>query len=146
MLKALNLDGWNETAWCVPSAVAMVTGASVLHMHSRAAFMQNKSMKDVKGVMLDEAVLLLRGQGYGISRIDLVERYVDTPPTIRRFLKDRTPYEKCMPVMFSTVDHIMCAQYDFAGDNWTKKPVPIDEFPQLQRKVVDAWVVVKNNG
>lgn len=142
MLKPLNLEGWNTTAWCVPSAVAMVTGASVLHMHSRAAFIKSCSMKKVDGLYDEEAILLLREQGYGVSHIDLPERY-QKPPTIQRFLEERTPYEKAMPVMFTTVDHIMCAQYGFAGDNWTKKPVPISEFPKLKRKVCSAWIVTK---
>jgi hypothetical protein len=35
----------------------------------------------------------------------------------------------------------MAAKYDFAGDNGTKKPVPIEQFPGLSRKVVTAFVI-----
>lgn len=144
MLKTLNLDGWETTAWCAPSAVAMVTGASVIHMHSRAAFLRGTSLKEVKELYPAETILLLREQGYGVEWIDMPTRF-EKAPTIRKFLNDRTSYEKVMPVMFATDGHIMCAQYGFAGDNWTKKPVPIEDFPKLRRKVYKAWIVVKRD-
>lgn len=140
MLHTLNLDGWERTAWCVPSAIAMLTGAPVGHMHVRAAFMQNKSLTAVQGVFCEEAVLLLREQGYKATPIDLVARYSNAP-TIQRFFKDRTPYEFCMPIMFATADHMMTCHMGFAGDNWTKKPVPISLFPKLRRLVTNAWIV-----
>lgn len=140
MLHTLNLDGWERTAWCVPSAVAMLTGAPVGHMHVRAAFMQNKPLKDVEGVHLEEAVLLLREQGYKATPIDLAAKY-PTPPTIEQFFKGRTAFEYCMPIMFATNDHMMTCHMGFAGDNWTKRPVPVAEFPKLRRKVVAAWIV-----
>lgn len=143
MLKPLNLEGWNMTAWCVPSAIAMLTGAPVGHMHVRAAFIQNTALKDVKGVFTEEAVLLLREQGYKAIPIRLTERY-NKPPTIRQFLNDRTAYEFSMPIMFSTPKHMMVAHMGFAGDNWTKKPVAINQFPKLGRLVESAWVVMED--
>lgn len=140
MLHTLNLDGWEHTAWCVPSAVAMLTGALVGHMHVRAAFMQNKPRTKVDGMFLDEAVLLLHEQGYKATPIDLAARY-STAPTIRKFVAERTAFEFCMPIMFSTADHMMTCHMGFAGDNWTKRPVPVAQFPELNRKVIAAWVV-----
>jgi len=118
----------------------MLTGAPVGHMHVRAAFMQNKSLTAVQGVFLEEAVLLLREQGYNATPIDLAARY-SAAPTIRKFFAERTAFEFCMPIMFSTAGHMMTCHMGFAGDNWTKRPVPVAQFPQLSRKVVAAWVV-----
>lgn len=146
MLHKLDFNGWeNVTTWCVPTAIAFLTGAPVGHMHSRAAMMQNKPRKDVSGIYLEEAVLLLREQGYKAIPIDMESRW-STPPSIRKFLSERTPYEMMMPVMFATNDHMMTAHYGYAADNWTKKPVPIAEFPKLERKVVASWVVMENRG
>ena len=143
MLHTLDFTGWeNVTAWCVPTSISFLTGAPIGHMHSRAAFMQNKARKDVKGVYQEEAVLLLREQGYKAIPIDMETRW-QTPPTIQKFLAERSPYEMSMPVMFATNDHMMTAHYGFAADNWTKKPVPISQFPKLGRKVVAAWVVME---
>jgi hypothetical protein len=49
-----------------------------------------------------------------------------------------------MPIMFSTTEHMMTAQYGFAADNWTKKPVAIENFPKLNRPVTAAFIVMKN--
>jgi hypothetical protein len=144
MLAKLDFSGWeNNTPWCVPTAVSLVSGVPVAHMHSRAAFIQNKAIMDVKGVFWEEAILMLREQGYKASMIDIAGRFNGKPPTIRSFLASRTKYEYCMPIMFSTMTHMMAAQYGFVADNWTKKAVPIEEFPKLSREVTTAYIVMK---
>ena len=143
MLKALDFSGWNSAAWCVPSAISMITGIPVAFMHMRAAFHRQISLKEVEGLYCEEAILLLGEQGYRVHQIDLDARYGGNPPTIQKFLKDRTPYEFCMPIYFTTVDHAMVCHMGYAGDNWTKKPVPIADFPMLRRKVCTAFVVME---
>ena len=142
MLHHLNLYGWAGTAWCVPSAVAILTGAPVGHMHVRAAFITNQKLKDVKCVFCDDALLMLREQGYNAIPIDMSSRWPE-PPTIEEFFAERTNYEKAMPIMFATDDHMMTCHYGFAADNWTARPVPVADFPELRRKVKFAWVVSK---
>lgn len=142
MLKSLDFSGWNSTAWCVPSAISMITGIPVAFMHMRAAFHQELSLKKVKGIHDEEAILLLGEQGYRVQQIDLNSRYDGQPPTIQKFFTDRTPYEFCMPIYFTTVNHAMACHMGYAGDNWTKKPVPISKFPKLRRKVCSAYVVI----
>jgi hypothetical protein len=143
MLHTLDFKGWeNFTPWCVPTAISLLTGSPVGHMHSRAAMIQNIARKDVKGVFAEEAVLLLREQGYNAVPIDMISRW-KTPPSIEKFLAGRSSYEMVMPVMFATNDHMMTAHFGYAADNWTKKPVPIASFPKLNREVVAAWVVSK---
>ncbi|MFA7408543.1 MAG: hypothetical protein WCY93_12075 [Anaerolineaceae bacterium] len=145
MLHAIDTRGWNlESAWCVPSAISFLTGAPLIHTHSRAAFLQNISLKDVEGIYMGDAILLLREQGYKVERIKLTDRY-SAPPTLAKFLEDRTPYEKMMPMMIcveTTKDaHMVTAHYGFAADNHTMKPVPIKNFPHLRKKVTDAVIV-----
>lgn len=149
MLHTIDTRGWEkETAWCVPSAISFLTGIPLIHSHSRAAFIQEKKLKDVEGVYADEALMLLREQGYKGKRIELKERY-NSSPTLRKFFKDRTSYEMCMPIMVQIEDskdfcHMLTCHYNFAADNHTMKPVPIDEFPHLREYVTGAWVVSKN--
>ena len=148
MLHTFDTRGWEaNTAWCVPTAVSFLTGVPLIHTHSRAAFMQNIALKDVKGVYTSEAVLLLREQGYKVQQIKLKDRY-DDAPTLRRFLKERTPYEKVMPLMISVEDkkdfsHMITAHFEYAADNWTMKPVPIAEFPHLTKYVTSTFIVMK---
>lgn len=141
MLKALDMTGWNSISWCVPSAISMLTGIPVAFMHMRAAFHKQISLNEVEGLFDEEAILLLGEQGYGVRQIDLKERYGDTIPTIGKFLKERTPYEFCMPIYFTTPDHAMVCHMGYVGDNGTKKPVPIDQFPGLKRKMCSAYIV-----
>lgn len=150
MLHTFDTRGWEaNTAWCVPTSVSFLTGAPLIHTHSRAVFMQNISIKDVKGVYTSEAILLLREQGYKVKQIDLLERY-DDAPTLKRFLKERTPYETVMPLFIVIEDkkdfcHAITAHHNYAADNHTMKPVRIEDFPHLRKYVTNAFIVMKGN-
>jgi hypothetical protein len=148
MLHSVDSRGWTaNTAWCVPTAISFLSGIPLIHSHSRAAFIQEKSLKEVKGVYSSEAVMLLREQGYRAKPINLEERYT-TAPKLNKFLKDRTSYEKCMPMMIQVEKapdfcHMICCHYDYAADNWTMKPVPITKFPHRTKFVTLAWIIEK---
>lgn len=85
---------------------------------------------------------------YKAIRIPLEERY-ENAPTLLKFLRGRTSYEICMPLMIQVEDkkdfcHMVTAHYSHAADNHTMKPVPIDKFPHLRKYVTNAFVVMKN--
>ena len=138
MLHAVETRGWEaNTAWCVPTSISFLTGVPLIHSHSRAAFIQDKKLKEVKGVYASEALLMLREQGYKGEQIDLASRYSDAP-LLKRFLDERTSYEKCMPLMIQIEDskkfcHMIVSHFGFAADNHTMKPVPIAQFPHLNK-------------
>lgn len=148
MIHAIDSRGWTKkTAWCVPTAVSLLSGAPLIHTHSRAAFIQEIAIDKVKGVYAAEAVMLLREQGYRSKQIALKDRY-DDAPKLKKFLADRTGYEKCMPLMIQVEDapdfcHMICSHFDYAADNWTMKPVPSAEFPHINRHVTAAWIIEK---
>ncbi len=148
MLYSIETRGWEaNTAWCVPTAISFLSGIPLIHSHSRAAFIQNKGLTEVKGVYASEALLMLREQGYKGEQINLKDRY-DDAPTLQKFMKDRSSYEKCMPMMVQIEDsknfcHMIAVHFDFAADNHTMKPVPIEKFPHLWKKVTGAWTVSK---
>jgi hypothetical protein len=148
MLHAIDTNGWEaNTAWCVPSTISFLTGVPLIHSHSRAAFIQDKGIKEVKGVYASEALLMLREQGYMTELIKLSDKYSE-PPRLRRFLDERSSYEMCMPLMIQIEDskkfcHMICAHFNFAADNHTMKPVPIHQFPHLKKYVTAAWIVHK---
>ena len=148
MLHAVETRGWEaNTAWCVPTSISFLTGVPLIHSHSRAAFIQDKGLKEVNGVYASEALLMLREQGYKGIQIDLSFRYSDAP-LLKRFLNERTSYEKCMPLMIQIEDskkfcHMITSHFGFAADNHTMKPVPISQFPHLKKYVTGAWVISK---
>lgn len=148
MLHAIESKGWTaKTAWCVPTAISYLTGVSLIHSHSRAAFVQEKSLDSVKGVSSAEALLLLREQGYRARNIELKDRY-DDAPKLKTFLDELTAYEKCMPLMIQVEGkpsfcHMVVSHFGYAADNWTLKPVKAENFPHLNRYVTAAWIVEK---
>jgi hypothetical protein len=148
MLNAINTKGWTQkTAWCVPTAISFLTGTPLIHSHSRAAFIQDQAIDKVQGVFATEALLLLREQGYRAKQVTLLDRYADAP-SLKKFLADRTSYEKCMPMMIQIEDkkdfcHMVSCHFDYAADNWTMKPVTFDKFPHLNKLVTGAWIVGK---
>lgn len=147
MLYNIDTKGWEgHTAWCVPTAISFLTGIPLIHSHSRAAFIQNKNLKDVASVYSDEACILIHEQGFIAHRINLEERY-DKPCTLIRFMKEREPYEKVMPLMIviqaNNFSHMLACHYNYCADNWTMKPTPIDKFPNNRKFVTEAWVISK---
>jgi len=148
MLHAINSKGWTtKTAWCVPTAISFLTGSPLIHTHSRAAFIQEKTLDSVKGVYATEALLLLREQGYQSSQIKLLDRY-EKAPKLKSFLDERSSYEKCMTMMIQIEDnkefcHMITVHFDYAADNWTMKPVPTKDFPNTDKYVTAAWIVSK---
>lgn len=148
MLHAVDTKGWEgHTAWCVPTVISFLVGCPLIHSHSRAAFTQEKSLSNVKGVYSAEALLLLREQGYKGEKINLLDRY-GKAPKLKKFFEDRTAYEKVSTLMIQIEDtkdfcHMICAHYNYAADNHTMKPVEIEKFPHLNKYVTDAWIVTK---
>jgi len=147
MLHPLDLSKMTGTAWCVPSAISMLTGYPVEKAHSRAAFLQNKSYEDVQGVYIDESILMLHELGFKVKQIDLGKRYageLKCGPTLKRFFNDLKKYrdEFLQPMIVFTSTHALTHHMGWAGDNWTKRPVPTNDFPKPHRLVDSAYMVI----
>lgn len=148
MLHSINTRGWDtKTAWCVPTAVSFLSGAPLIHSHSRAAFIQGIALDQVKGVYGSEAAMLLKEQGYRSKVVDLTERY-DDAPKLKKFLADRSAYEKCVPMLIQLEKapnfcHVVSCHFDYVADNWTMKPVLSKDHPHINKYVTKAWVVEK---
>lgn len=148
MLHAIDASGWDKNvSWCVPTCLSFLTGVSLFHSHSRAAFIRDIPVKAVGGLYGSEAAMLLREQGYRSLPIDLREMYGDAPK-LDHFMANRTAFQKCMPMMIHLEDdkefcHMAVAHYDYVADNWTMKPVATAEFPHTDKYVTAAWIVEK---
>jgi hypothetical protein len=147
MIHTVDFSKFDGVSYCVPSTISFLTGVPLIHSHSRAAFIQDKKLNDVEGVYAEEAILMLREQGYFVNEIQLRDKYTEAP-RLHRFLNERSAYEMCMPMMIRIEDskkfcHMICAHFNFAADNHTMKPVPVSEFPHLKKFVTGAWTVYK---
>ena len=143
MLNAQKTENWKSQAWCGPSALSILTGMDLGVAHSRAAFINDKMIKDVEGVYTEDLLILLGEQGKKTIRVDLKSRFPDLMcgPTISRFMASRKPDEYMQPMLLVLPDHFVTAHMNWMCDNWTKKPVPVKDFPKLGRIVVDAYIV-----
>lgn len=152
-LSPLNFKGFeNKTLWCVPTAYSFITGVPLKDSHSLFAYVQKKAVNAVKGVFIDELREALAVNRKGLKPIDVYGRYHATTsngPTIERFFKERTFEEKMNPVVCvvtgnNGTTHMILMHMNFVMDNWTKRPVSIDDFPQTRRKVLEAYQVISN--
>lgn len=149
MLHTINTKGWSlKTAWCVPTAISFISGSPLIHTHSRAAFMGGINLEEVKGVAIDDAIVLLHEQGFVSKQICLRDRFGDEAPTLKEFMNSRTAYEMCVP-LFIVIEkkpsfcHAVALHFNYLADNWTMKPTHVDEFPNNDAFVTAAFVAEK---
>lgn len=123
--------------WCGPSAVSILTGVpyrDVLECVGR----------DRTGIWTEEAILALNQWGFTAIPVDLTARY-DRCPTLERYLRERPFAERGEPLLVTLYKHLITVHMDWAADNWTKRPVPIDEFPKLRRRVEEVHIIRRRN-
>lgn len=142
MLHSVDFSKWKTTPWCGPTALSFLTGVPLVHSHSRLAWMKDLPLTKVEGARVSEFILMLREQGYFAKQIDVLKGG-NHYPAIKRFMQERTPYEKAMPVLIVLRNHYVSAHFDYLADNWTKKPTLVHDFPMLGRVVESAFVVSK---
>lgn len=144
VLKALDRSWEGRTAWCVPSAFAILTGCTLASAHSKFAFAEDVALADLKGVGIEYLIGALGAEGKRCTPVDLMARYPDHAygPTIQRYMAER-PFgpERTSPLLLLLPSHVVTAHMDWMADNWTKRPVPVDRFPKLMRTVQRAWVI-----
>jgi hypothetical protein len=135
---------WERTAWCVPSAFAILTGCTLASAHSKFAFINQEAIEDVEGCWHQDLLIALMDAGKTCTPVDLHTRYPDMKygPTLRRYMRERPMGEERMyPLLLRVPGHVLCAQMDYMADNWTTRPVPVENFPKLGRNVHQAWVI-----
>ena len=75
--------------------------------------------------------------------MDIIRRFPDTEygPTLKRFMRERQPYEIVNPVLVAVDGHVLVSHFGMAGDNWTGRMVPFEKFPKPHRLVKEAFVI-----
>lgn len=146
MIRSLDFTGWAPgDAWCVPSAVASVTGVAVADAHRIAAMAGDRGVYEIGGMIDDETRCLMHRLGWAMRSIDLPSRFAG-PPRLRDFYPQACePIETVQPMLIVVADkqrrscHMIAAQHGLLCDNETARPVPVEAFPRNHRHVVQAW-------
>jgi len=144
MIKQLDIGNHEGIEWCGPSAISMIAGIPLHVAQSRMAHLQNRAYNEVSASYVSEMKLVLSDLGFNAKPIDLYARYADKfemGPTIQRFVREMQPIEKINKVLIETNSHVLVTHMGFVGDNWTKKMVPLDEFPKVKRHVIGAHII-----
>lgn len=145
MLHPLNRGDWDRTVWCGPGVLSILTGSPVAEMAALCGRMQQKAADKVSGTWGEEITLALYELGYHVREIDLIARY-PTPPTLRRFLRERPPMEFITPVLINIHKHWGACHMGFYSDNQTHGIVAQAKVPGWKRPVVAAFTVTQYRG
>lgn len=132
MLRSLPSDA----RWCGPSAVSILTGEPYQKVKSYFAFMRQEPYSEVQGIYIEEILLALGEYGYWAEQIPL-ERLM----TLKTFMANRTFDQRANPLLIGFHKHVITTHMDWAADNWTLRPVPLDKFPKPNRRVIDAHII-----
>ena len=148
-IKAIDSTGYSKpTQWCVPSAVAMLTGLPLREATQLLARIRQQPYQELEGVWLEEAVIALNELGYRSTPIDIAGRFSDTThgPTLRRFMNNRLPQEVTNPVLIGLDGHVVVSHWGLLGDNSTEgRMVATSRFPKPNRLVKEAFIITKGN-
>jgi len=145
MIMNLEIGNHEGIEWCGPSAISLIAGIPLHVAQSRMAHLQNKSYNQVSVSYVSEMKLILSDLGFNAKPIDLFTRYgnkYEMGPTIQRFVREMQPIEKISKVLIETHGHVLVSHMGFVGDNWTKKMVPLDQFPKVKRHVIGAHIII----
>lgn len=126
--------------WCVPSAVALLTGVPLVRATERLSAITGRSYEELSGVELSAAQLLLRELGYETRVVDLTERY-RAPPQVQRFMAERQGLEQVMPLLLSNADHAFVAHYGMLFDNACPSGAPVAASHLRYKRLTEAYLV-----
>lgn len=145
MLSAIDLTGYSgEKVWCGPAAVSILTGVPLQRSTMTLAEIAGEDFFYLAGTYEEEVLRALRRFGYKATPSrEFADRYPTSDPTLLRYMSHRTPPEKLRMMLVEVTGHWVTAHLDRLADGWTKRPVPMAEFPKLGRRVRAVWGVEK---
>ena len=148
-IKAIDSTGYSKsTQWCVPSAIAMLTGLPLREATQLLSRIRQEPYHELKGTWTEEAVIALNELGYRSTPLDIAGRFSDTThgPTLRRFMNNRLPQEISNPLLIMVEGHALVSHWGLLGDNSTGgHMVPVARFPKPNRLVKEAFIITKGN-
>ncbi|MCP4466926.1 MAG: hypothetical protein GY813_09290 [Halieaceae bacterium] len=135
---------WDRTSWCVPSALAILTGCTVSSAHSKFAFINREDITKVSGCYAEDLLCALLDAGKQATPVDLHSRYPKHKygPRLKTYLKDR-PFndERMYPLLLETYGHVQCVHMDYLASNWYPRPIKWSEASNLNDNLHRAWII-----
>jgi len=141
MLHPLNIGDWDRTIWCAPGVLSILTGKPVRETHALLGRHIKKTAEDVTGVPTSAIKLALYELGFILREVDLHARY-NAPPTLKRFLRERSPAQRgCLMLVF-TNSHVGACHLSYYSDNHTHTVAhENDRFKGAKRPVEQVYTL-----
>ena len=119
MLHTLKRGDWDRTVWCAPGVLSILTGKPVRETHAILGRHIKKTAEDVTGVPTAAIKLALYEEGFLLREVALHARYHE-PPTLKKFMRDRSPAERSSLMLVFTASHVGACHLSYYCDNHTR--------------------------
>ena len=129
MLYPLTKD-WGHTPYCVPTSLAFLTGVSLKQAHITFGKMRGLMPEHVKGVQMGELAAVLAGHDMWLDEADVGDA-TTLLTAARRLSAQPFPYVLQVNHSMDKNTHLLVGHGGWLADNWTMRPVPIDEFRHM---------------
>jgi hypothetical protein len=145
-MTPLDFTGWTGTAWCVPSAFAVVTGVTVAKAHEVAAFATGRALGNLEGMADGEILSMASRFGLQARPLDL-EGWSPKPKRLRDFVTSAPAAWLVQPIVLTVCDkrrritHMVASQYRMVCDNGSRRPVPAAGHSYAAAFVVQGWAL-----
>lgn len=137
--------GYNKPdQWCVPTAVALITGVPVIEAASILARIAGKPLAETEGHWGEEALLAFGELGFRATAVDIPGRYPERPygPTLKRYMRERRDTaERFYPTYIRVDGHALVAHMDHCFDNAVQSGAHHTAFPKPNRLVKSVHIV-----
>ena len=142
-LNTLKADGWNNTRWCGPTALAIITGRTLKFCHNKLARLEGKEPRYLKGVANCSMFTALREMGFRYEFIKFRPRvYNPVNMTLRKYIEEVQITEHFRGIVLVEVTgHYVVINRGMVVDNHSTVPLPVREHPMWRKQMNEAWFV-----
>ena len=125
--------------WCGPTALALITGRTLMHCQRMLASIKHTDQRYVRGCWGWEMKCALKRMGYQTWPLAL-----DGKPTLRQYIVEQMPTREWKgTVLFETGCHYVVAHAGMVQDNHQIEPTPVADHPARRQRIQKGWLVTR---
>lgn len=141
--------GWGSgrVKWCGPTALAIITGRTLIFCQRALAKQRGIDQRYLKGVTNRQMRRALNAMGFEMVGV-IIERNPPSAsgrrymPTLRQYIEEQQTTAQFRSVMLINVtNHYVVAQRGLICDNNRIDPIPVDRHPASRKRIERAWII-----
>lgn len=126
--------------WCGPTALALITGRTLIHCQRTLAKFEGKDQRYLRGVSNSSMLAALRSWGYHVEPVKIP--WSRHHPTLRQYIEEQMPTLQWRQVMlWNVTDHYVVSLSGEVCDNHATKPTPVAKHRWSRKRIVHGWIV-----